>query len=154
MFLIYCWRADNLQGRPSSRGSVDSITGASAYPTNGGGNGGRAGGYDDDVPEWGKDYGSQSKQKKNKFGRKKSKQTVGDRADYGAGIENAGRGYADDIARDDGWSGANGSSGRSGGGGGGGYGGGGGASAGARSHGPVQPAKPSRNGDPNWEHEF
>lgn len=149
------FRSDNVQGRPSSRASVDSITGASAYPTNGGGNGGGGGGgYDDDVPEWGKDYGSQSKPKKNKFGRKKSKQTVGDRADYGAGIENAGRGYADDVARDDGWSGANGSAGRSGGGGGAYGGGSSGGGAERRNNGPVQPAKPSRNGDPNWEHEF
>lgn len=131
--------------------SVDSITGASAYPTTGGG------GHDDDVPEWGKDYGSTKKSSGGRkvFGRKKSKQTVGDWTDshdgYGQGQENGrggaggrGGGYADEVAMDDGWAGASSRGGGEG-----------------RSNGSARPAAAAAapatkktNGDPNWEHEF
>lgn len=59
---------------------------------------------DDDVPEWGRDYGSKRRSSKNK--RKPSNNNF--RADgngYGNGNGNGygGGGYADDIGREDGW---------------------------------------------------
>jgi len=146
---------------PQSRGSVDSITGATAYATPGGG-----GGHDDDVPEWGKDYGSGRKPaSRNPFNKKKSKPVVSDWHDDAGQAPGGGRGYADDVALEDGWSGAKAgrtgaSSGRSG--GGDRYGGGSveryDSGGGGRSNGYAEPApaskKKSTNGDPNWEHEF
>lgn len=138
---------------PSRRQSVDSITGAAAYPTNGA--------TDNDVPEWGKDYGSKSKKSGKKVGfgigkkNKKNHSTVGGWIDEGRGSGGGGGGgggYADDMDRDDGWGGSG--AGRHG------YGDDGrdmarrtngnantGAAAGGGSN-------PGRNGDPNWEHEF
>lgn len=154
---------------PQSRGSVDSITGATAYATPGGG-----GGHDDDVPEWGKDYGSGRKPaSRNPFNKKKSKPVVSDWHDDAGQAPGGGRGYADDVALEDGWSGAK--AGRSGAGaakrnggdrygssGGDRYGSGAGdrydSGAGGRSNGYAEsapaPKKQSANGDPNWEHEF
>lgn len=143
---------DQRRGREDSslsrRRSVDSITGATAYPTGG------VGATDDDVPEWGRDYGSKSKKPSKKAAftgiGKKKKATGTDMYTPGAGAGGASGGwasnggYADEMQRDDGWGGQSQSSGRE-------------ASRrdnGGRAAAPSGGSKPGKNGDPNWEHEF
>ncbi|KAI9634097.1 uncharacterized protein MKK02DRAFT_38768 [Dioszegia hungarica] len=161
-----------------AKGERDPITGAliggNAYSDNPGGSSGngsaypRSGATDDDVPEWGKDYGSRSKGKKSRNPlkrNKKSGENVGvdyhDSASAGGGGGGYGRGGGyDEMSNgrsgggyggsgagpfgDDGYDRA-GSSGRTGGGGGGGHGGGG-------AGGGAQPAK-KKSSDP-FDHEF
>jgi len=106
---------------PTHRNSVDSITGASAYPT--------TAATDDDVPEWGRDYGSKSKAVGKKTKKSNKKSPASDWVNNGNFVQDG---------PDNEWGDAGGGGGRPNG------------NANVSNGG----AKAGRGGEPNWDHEF